>query len=706
MAVITGTQAADTLHGTAGDDEIDGLDGNDILDGGLGGDRMSGGLGDDRYIVENALDLVVEAAGEGYDTVYTTLDQYFLPQHVEKGVYQGSDKIYMVGNQHANHLEGGAGQDNLDGNGGADIMVGRGGHDFYHVDDSADLIVEAAGEGDDVAIVLVPYYAFADNLERAYTFIYLPRAHLVGNALDNGISTTDGDDTLDGGAGADRLYGGKGDDLYIVDNVGDAAHEEANNGTDTVRVSGIAAYTLAANLEHLIYNGAAGFHAIGNAGDNYLETGAGGDYLDGGTGADTMVGKAGNDIYKVDNADDVIVEHADQGVDTVDTSLTAFTLADHLENLTYWSSGALPAFAATGNALANTIRAGAGDDLIDGGAGADTMIGYMGNDIYIVDHPGDVVQEFGGGGTDEVRTSVGSRSDASKMFVLPANVENLTGTAASAQGVFGNALDNIVKMGAGGDLVVLHDGGNDTVQAGGGNDFLYFGGAYTSADSIDGGAGFDTLGLLGNYALTFGAGALAGIEKLAVYSSGGGAAVPSSYNFALVDSNVAAGAKLLVVAQSLLSHESLTFNGAAETDGSFNVRGGKGADSITGGAGADRIWGNAGADALAGGGGKDMFEYRAAAESNSFGRDTIQDFEAGDRIDLSAIDADGNAGNGNSKFAYIGAAAFGNMAGQLRATSFNGTWLIEGDVNGDGQADLSILLASTAHIVGAADFVL
>jgi Ca2+-binding RTX toxin-like protein len=293
------------------------------------------------------------------------------------------------------------------------------------------------------------------------------------------------------------------------------------------------------------------------------------------------------------------------------------------------------------------------------------------------------------------------------MYRLPENIENLTGTSSSAQGVYGNGLDNVVTLGSGGDLVVLDGGGNDTVRSGGGNDFIYFGNAFTALDSVDGGSGNDTLGLLGHYELTFGAASLVGIEKLAMYGSGSPYGFGFNYVVATVDANVVAGKQLMVAAQSLSATESLAFNGSAETNGSFNVRGGKGTDTITGGAGADILWGNLGADTLAGGGGNDLFQYRSGAESAGQSHDRILDFSAGDKIDLKAIDADANAANGNSKFAFIGDAAFTRVAGQLRVTEVDGSMLVQGDMNGDGWADLQILVTvSPGHIMAATDFIL
>ncbi|HEY0084539.1 MAG TPA: calcium-binding protein [Allosphingosinicella sp.] len=351
-----------------------------------------------------------------------------------------------------------------------------------------------------------------------------------------------------------------------------------------------------------------------------------------------------------------------------------------------------------GGAGVDTLRGEGGNDTLDGGLGSDTMIGGVGNDIYILESLDDAIVEFEGEGTDEVRTALGSRTDPAQMYTLAANVENLTGTSTTGQGVFANDLNNVVTMGAGGDLVVLDAGGNDLVSGGGGDDYLYWGAAFTSADKADGGLGFDTVGLLGNYALTFDGDDLVSVEKLAVYSSGN-AATPNSYSLTMHDGNVAVGQKMMVVAQSLAAGEALTFNGAAETDGSFNVRGGRGADTITGGAKADTIWGGLGADTLRGGAGGDVFEYGSTTESKSAGADVIMDFEKGDKINLTGIDADGDAANGDSKFTWLGAGAFTGHAGELRVSQhpqYAQTWVVQADTNGDKQADLTIYLVAPA----------
>jgi serralysin len=141
----------------------------------------------------------------------------------------------------------------------------------------------------------------------------------------------------------------------------------------------------------------------------------------------------------------------------------------------------------------------------------------------------------------------------------------------------------------------------------------------------------------------------------------------------------------------------------AESDGSVRILAGAGDDSLFGGANADILYGGLGADSMDGGEGADTYLYRSAAESTAASRDTLT-FTAGDRIDLSAIDADATSPGVNDAFAFIGSGLFGNHAGELRAFQSAGVWTIEGDVNGDGVADLVITVTGAATI-GAGDFV-
>jgi Ca2+-binding RTX toxin-like protein len=178
-----------------------------------------------------------------------------------------------------------------------------------------------------------------------------------------------------------------------------------------------------------------------------------------------------------------------------------------------------------------------------------------------------------------------------------------------------------------------------------------------------------------------------------------------SYDITTNDANVAAGQTMTFNGSALHSDETLTFNGSAEMDGSFRVFGGAGADSITGGAGGDMIYGGLGADTLTGGAGNDTFLYKAVAESTPTSQDTITDFATGDIIDLTAIDANTSVG-GNQAFTFVSGGVFTDHPGQLIAVdNGGGNWTVSADVNGDGVADLQIMVHVTdGHQLTANDF--
>jgi Ca2+-binding RTX toxin-like protein len=139
------------------------------------------------------------------------------------------------------------------------------------------------------------------------------------------------------------------------------------------------------------------------------------------------------------------------------------------------------------------------------------------------------------------------------------------------------------------------------------------------------------------------------------------------------------------------------------------------ADTLTGNAGANMLWGMGGGDVLTGGGGGDVlkggagndrFVYAALSDSaaSGLGKDTIRDFAAGDKIDLSAIDADGNSSNGNTAFSF-GSGGFTGHAGEIRIVTAGAIQVVYADVNGDKIQDFAINVTAD-HALTAADFVL
>ena len=266
---------------------------------------------------------------------------------------------------------------------------------------------------------------------------------------------TSGADSLSGTAGADQFEGGSGDDVYTVNHVGDVVIEGSNAGVDKVNAS--VSYTLGANVENLTLTGTAAINGTGNALNNTITGNAANNVLDGGAGVDTLQGGLGDDTYVVDTTTDVIVENANEGTDTVQSSVS-YALGSNLENLTLTGATAING---TGNALNNTITGNAANNVLDGGAGVDTLQGGLGDDTYTVDEVGDVVTENLNEGTDTVRSSV--------SYALGSNLENLTLTGTAAINGTGNALNNTITGNAANNVL---DGGAgvDTLQGGLGDD--------------------------------------------------------------------------------------------------------------------------------------------------------------------------------------------------------------------------------------------
>ncbi len=160
------------------------------------------------------------------------------------------------------------------------------------------------------------------------------------------------------------------------------------------------------------------------------------------------------------------------------------------------------------------------------------------------------------------------------------------------------------------------------------------------------------------------------------------------------------------------SASSNTINGTVAEDmlygngGSDVLLGGNGDDLLSGGTGNDKLTGGEGADLLSGGSGADQFIFRSATESALADMDVILDFTASqsDRINLGVIDANALAAN-NQAFKFIGTAAFGNVAGQLRYEHVNGATFVYGDTNGDAVADFGIQLEGMIGLA-ASNFVL
>ena len=565
--VLTGTEGDDTISGFGGNDTISGLGGNDVIDGGTGADDMAGGLGDDIYYVDNAGDTITEAANAGTDLVYATAS-VVLSANVENATLLGSGAINLVGNaldnvlignSGGNLLNGGSGNDYLDGLAGADTLVGGKGDDTYVLSAVSDVVIESEFEGTDT-IRAGFSYALGKNIENL-VFTGTGDYAGVGNILGNVMTGNDGNNILSGEDGNDTLYGG--------------------NGTDTL---------------------------IG---------GTSNDILDGGAGGDAMIGGTGNDTYYVDSVDDVIVEEANQGVDTVVTKF-GWTLGDDFENLTLTGSDAVNGTGTAadniliGNGADNTLLGNGCNDTLDGGAGVDTLIGGTGNDSYTVDSIGDLIVENADEGADSVTASV--------SYTLVDNVENLTLTGTADLSGTGNDANNVI-VGNDGANTLSGLGGNDTIDGGKG------------ADAMDGGAGNDTY--------------IVDDAGDTVTDSAGTDTVQSSITWVLAASleNVTLTGKAAINATGNAQANVITGN-----DGDNVIDGGAGADTMIGGAGADTYYVDNSADKAietAQGGGTDLVIASASFKLTDYADNLTltgtADLSAGGNVIGNVIT--GNSGN-------------------------------------------------------------
>ena len=379
------------------------LIGNDLanrLDGAAGADTLQGGAGNDTYLVDNAGDTVIEAAGQGTDTVISSVSKT-LSNNVENLTLTGTANLYGNGNELANVLIGNAGDNVLAGRGGADTLKGGAGDDTYDLTQYTwATIVETSTGGRDTVKVDRDYTlgSYLENL----TLTGSESIHGTGNSAANRLTGNAGDNVLDGRAGADTMAGGAGNDTYVVDLRTDVVIEGSNAGYDTVQSR--TTFTLGANLERLQLTGTASVDGTGNAGANDLLGNSGNNRLDGQGGADRMWGGAGNDTYVVDNVGDQVEENSGEGQDTVLTSVS-WTMGHSIEtgiltgslNLqlsdseAYWEDNRL-----VGNGGNNRLIAHFGDDTLEGGAGNDTLSGGDGRDTFVFGSlsGSDVISDF------------------------------------------------------------------------------------------------------------------------------------------------------------------------------------------------------------------------------------------------------------------------------------------------------------------------
>ena len=386
----------------------------------------------------------------------------------------------------------------------------------------------------------------------------------------------------------------------------------------------------------------------GGEGNDWLEGGAGDDRLNGGPGHDTLIGGEGDDVYYVDDAADVIVEHAGGGIDHV-YAATGYTLAPgaEVETLGTYDIAGSEAIDLTGNGFANLIYGNDGTNRLDGGDGDDQVYGFAGDDTLIGGNGNDEL--VGGEGNDRLAGGTGN-----DILIGGNGDDRLDGSDGNDQMNGGSGIDTMAG-GAGNDSYYVDDAADVVVElAGEGNDRVYATTSYALAPD-------------------------AAVEWLTAYDIAGSEAID------------------------------LTGNGFANliygNDGTNRLDGGDGDDQVYGFAGDDTLIGGNGNDELVGGEGSDTFVFDVAPAAGN--ADTIVDFTPGaDRIALDILVFSGlDEGVLASDALRIGSSGAIDGSDRLIYDPLTGSLYYDGD--GDQAAFQAVRVASLTPglALTASDFV-
>jgi Ca2+-binding RTX toxin-like protein len=511
---LFGGAGNDRLDSGTGNDSLRGDAGNDTLIGGVGNDTMSGGLGDDTFVVDNALDVVVEAVGGGTDTVESIIT-HTLAVNVEKLTLIGLGNINGTGNDLANTITGNGGNNTLDGGVGADTLFGGAGDDTFIIDDAGDTVSDTSGTDTVQSSISYMLGAGIENLTLTATSI-----SGTGNGLDNIITAIiSGFNALEGLGGADTLIGNGISTLsyansatgVTVDIKSNTASGGDAQGDIISGFSGIFGSEKDDDLTGtdvfagLLSGGGGNDKLTGGSDIDRLNGGEGDDTLDGGLGGDDLLGDNGTDtVTYLQSGSGIVASLADNSLNTGmalgDTySSIEILIGSHLtlsgDTLTGNATASTTIFGMAGNDTLiggsasdilnggdddDTLNGAGGADILDGGSGTNTLNGGTGNDLFLGGSGADACN--GDGDTDTVSYAVGAAGGVTVNLATGVGsgdiaagdtynqIENIVGTL-FADTLTGDANGNLIEGGANGDLI---DGGD-------------------GADTLDGGTGSNTI---------------------------------------------------------------------------------------------------------------------------------------------------------------------------------------------------------------------
>lgn len=531
-------------------------------------------------------------------------------------------------------------------------------------------------------------------------FIGGERVDTMDDTVDASAFSGSGGVQLVSGGGSDDFTGGSSDDRFVFlvgagTNTDGVADGGAGNDAGVIRVATandiVLEYTEAGNTR-LVTTSTGEQVAMTNVESIAFQ---GSDIVSGGTGGTVTLNASG--------ASGRLMVDFTNGGDTLDYSAD-FVIRTGSGNDVIQT-----------NAGNDFIDAGAGNDLIEGGAGTDT-VSYesAGSAVAVGLNRQDQEQDTGGAGLDTLRqienvtgsdfddTITGNRFDNRLLGLDGADTIN----ARAGDDVVNGGNGNDFLKGAAGDDLLRGQGDDDTLQGGDGN------------DTLEGGFGNDLLfGQLGSDTLIGGSGDdiyLIDEFDTLVEDAGGGHDEVRMFGFDytlgenLEDLRIRGGA--VDGTGNALDNNiigSSNHNTLSGLDGNDYLDGKAGLDTLFGGDGNDVLIGGDSRDTLTGGTGADRFVFRDIGESraNANFADTITDFDSseGDKISLSAIDA--VLGGEDDAFTFIGKDAFSGTAGELRFKFDGGDTIVQVDVDGDAQIDMSIRLTGEHELI-ANDFLI
>lgn len=465
IEAVRGSAFNDTLVGNAGDNVLEPLGGNDNLNGGAGFDTARYSRAS-QAIVASSTGTFAWSVSDGMDA-----------DSITGGVQLGTDTLNAIeairGSRYADTMTGGAQNESFEGWAGADSINGGAGNN-----DRADY----SGSPDSVTVNLAGGVA-DDGWGTRDVLSGIESAR--GSAFNDLLLGTGVQNVLDGAGGADTMNGDAGNDTYFVDNPGDVIVDSAGNGDlvmSTISYTllynwGVDTITGGANLEHLTLLGSGAINGNGNKAANTITGNDADNILDGRQANDQLIGGKGNDTYIVAQAGDAVTELANQGTDTVQSSVSigGVGLYANVENLVLTGASGIDgngnaiANRITGNAAANDLNGLGGNDTIDGGDGADALDGGAGRDFLYYDTD-DTSVDGGSGLRDQLAVrddgiTIDLDTDAAvKLFNLEVfdlgalGANTLDTSLASMHDVVSAGADDFVVIGGFGDVVNVAGG--------------------------------------------------------------------------------------------------------------------------------------------------------------------------------------------------------------------------------------------------------